>query len=347
MSNKTRPERAQKVKYQLLNTNELFATSNTDDDANQKRNHQAPCAPKDGKHGVDDGESPKNDSMINEQVFNPLFEYPSPNQNNNNNYSHAKSRPKTTKMTKCPSSDMTHKRHSFLNILTRTIKNFVNKNQKHMQKNTYCEQNKNTPKYKLNNNTNFLIDDIEMSLHDNNQVQLKLLMPRQCFDDSDTNLELNKHNTRSKSNCVASTRSDSERFKRNYLSKYNHMTCSASNSRTNTKMNGHRYKKSSALRISRSENSNGSNSRLKKCVSYTPSRNDCINSSSSSSPSSCDLAYDNANLKWRISREISKRRCLIFLCFVSIFLNPFFGKSKKNQNLNSILITTMNLTEFR
>jgi hypothetical protein len=286
----------------------------------------------------------------NRQIINPLYDIEeylhSDKSNANNNNSSKCIKGLGKKMNAFSSEDKqqhstSHKRNSFLNILTRTIKDLVNKNQTHLEKNNFIDKKKFPFGRHDNDNKDFLIDDVRMSLRGDDQVQLKVLMPRNCFDNAD--LELNKLDTRRKKKSVkdfgcskvgkgcgsgagggryvtsTSSDTDANRKEANY---------SQAKNNSKIKLNNHRlFSKQPNNKCQKIIQMNKSNSLVKL--------NKCLNeiSSLSSSTSSCDL-YGDGQKKNSRSRGCSKKKCLLLLCVISFFLNPLFGKKlflfKKN-----------------
>ena len=79
----------------------------------------------------------------NRQVINPLYdidEYLHSEKINTNNNNSKCLKNFSKKMNTCSNDEKSHKRNSFLNILTRTIKDLVNKNQTHLDKNNFIDK---------------------------------------------------------------------------------------------------------------------------------------------------------------------------------------------------------------
>jgi hypothetical protein len=275
-------------------------------------------------------------------VINPLYDIDeylhsdkSNVNNNNSKCTKALGKTKTFSNEDKKQQNTSHKRNSFLNILTRTIKDLVNKNQTHLEENNFIDKKTFPFGRHHNDNKDFLIDDVQMSLRGDDQVQLKVLMPRNCFDNAD--LELNKLDSRRKKSVkdltcskvgkgcgsggggggryVTSTSSDTDINRKEFISSYSQVK-----KNSKIKLNNHRlFSKQPNNKCQKIIHMNKSNSLVKL--------NKCLNeiSSLSSSTSSCDL-YNDGQKKNSRSRGCSNKKCLLFLCVISFFLNPLFGK---------------------
>lgn len=136
-----------------------------------------------------------------EEVLNPLYnidEYSNKkkstnylktkNSNNNNNKCN---QPKKS----CNHVNTKHERNSFLNVLTRTIRSLVtqNKDEVNTLKCSKMEERL------MTSSSNYRIDDIDISLNRNNQIQLKLVIPQNCFNQNELSaLEQKKFKNKSK-----------------------------------------------------------------------------------------------------------------------------------------------------
>ena len=369
--NKTKSEKNLDFKYHLLQQNDDEDTLNTSIASSSKKEPQdkgkylkhiqsSQCKKtkekklKSKQNNYDTNvsssdEFTKQNSKKEATVINPLFnidEYLSVDKKNANNNNNTKSANTFRKQ-----DNHTHKRNSFLNILTRTIKNLVSRNQEHLDKNNFIDKKTYSfkPKQSLaNKNRDFLIDDIEMSLHENDKVQLKLLMPRNCFEN--TNFELSNLNTRKKGannvlrstssksvqnlGCesggvegryVISTSSDTD-INKNQKTRFNMAAKSSSSNMKKSKI-----QLNNRLFSKRADRSNkNSIIRLNKSDSLIK-LNACDFDVSSLNNSGSDYDFmdgQRSNLKRKGNKELAKRKCLIFLCFVSFLLNPLFGKIK-------------------